>query len=209
MQPVDESGIRQYSNLMAEIKRRSRVIHALMSGSNSTVYLPTTIETIGLQFRKIFELIAFASLSANKKLYAATYADFAKHWQASKLINNLKRINPAGFYPIPITITPSLKPNVKSEFSRKTKGFLTPDELILAHGRCGKLMHANNPYGQEIDYEFYNRGFSDWFSKIVGLLNAHQVSLAEDTAGVFWLVQINDFSTDDVSYNLFSRVPGA
>ena len=80
--------------------------------------MPTTTETIGLQFRKIFELIAFASLSANKKLYAAAYANFAKHWEASKLIANLHRINP-DFYPVPIVITPAAEPKITSVFTRR------------------------------------------------------------------------------------------
>ena len=104
MQSVDETGVRQYTNVMTEIKRRSRVVHHFMGAQNAALYMPTTTETIGLQFRKIFELIAFASLSANKKLYAAAYANFAKHWEASKLIANLHRINP-DFYPVPIVIT--------------------------------------------------------------------------------------------------------
>jgi hypothetical protein len=74
LQSVGETGIRQYTNVMVEIKRRSRVIDHFMSGKNAAIYMPTTTETIGLQFRKIFELIAFASLAANKKLYATAYA---------------------------------------------------------------------------------------------------------------------------------------
>jgi hypothetical protein len=81
MQSVDETGVRQYANVMVEIKRRFRVIDHFMSGKNAAIYMPTTVETIGLQFRKILELIAFASLTANKKLYATAYANFSKHWE--------------------------------------------------------------------------------------------------------------------------------
>lgn len=153
MESVDESGIRQYANVMVEIKRRSRVIENFISGKNAATYMPTTTETIGLQFRKIFELIAFASLAANRKLYAAAYTNFARHWEASKLIGNLRRLNP-DFYPVPIIITPDPAPNVKSAFSRRTEGFLTAAQLIKAHGRCGALLHAANPFGKGIDYDF-------------------------------------------------------
>jgi hypothetical protein len=203
MQKIDETGIRQYLNVMVEIKKRSRVLYDLMSGKNVTAYRPTTVETMGLQFRKIFELIAFASLSANKKLYAQAYANFAKHWEASKLIGNLKRLNPTGFYPKPVDMTSSEQPNIALNFSAKTKGFLTPEDLILAHGRCGSLMHAANPYGKKIDYDFYDKNFGEWYELIVALLNKHEVRLADDPQGGFWLVQMNDFSTDDVSCNFF------
>src|ERR1700730_13476112 len=150
MQSVDETGIRQYANVMVEIKRRSRVIDHFMSGKNAAIYMPTTTETIGVQFRKTFELIAFASLAANKKLYATAYANFSKHWEAAKLIGNLRRLNP-DFYPVPIIITPNPAPNIESAFASRTEGFLTANQLIKAHGRCGNLLHAANPFSQGID----------------------------------------------------------
>jgi hypothetical protein len=204
-QSVDETGVRQYANVMAEIKRRSRVIDHFMSGKSTAVYMPTTAETIGLQFRKIFELIAFASLAANKKLYATAYANFSKHWEASKLIGNLKRLSP-DFYPVPIIVTPHPAPSIKSEFAPRKEGFLTANQLINAHGRCGNLLHAANPFGKGIDYEFYHQCFVEWQTLVIGLLNFHQVRLSDEPN--FWFIQMGDFSTDDVSYNIFTQVAG-
>ena len=206
MQSVDETGIRQYANVMVEIKRRSRVIDHLMSGKNAAIYMPTTTETIGLQFRKTFELIAFASLAANKKLYATAYANFSKHWEASKLIGNLRRLNP-DFYPVPVTVTPDPAPNIKSEFTARKEGFLTATHLIQAHGRCGNLMHAANPFSKTIDYEFYHQAFLEWYVLIIALLNFHQVRLPSEPC--FWFIQMGDFSTDDVSYNIFAPLTAA
>jgi hypothetical protein len=64
-------------------------------------------------------------------------------------------------------------------------------------------MHAANPYGKKIDYDFYDKNFGEWYELIVALLNKHEVRLADDPQGGFWLVQMNDFSTDDVSCNFF------
>ena len=205
MQSVDETGVRQYANVMTEIKRRSRVVHHFMGAQNAALYMPTTTETISLQFRKIFELIAFASLSANKKLYAAAYANFAKHWEASQLIANLRGINP-DFYPVPIVITPAPEPKITSVFTRRADGFLTAKELVEAHGRCGKLLHAANPFGKPIDYEFYRQSFQQWLALIIALLNTHEVRLPGEAN--FWLIQIGDFSKDDVSYNIFAPAVG-
>jgi hypothetical protein len=176
-----------------------------MSGKNAVLYMPTTAETIGLQFRKILELIVFASLTANKKLYATAYANFSKHWEASKLIGNLRRLNP-GFYPVPIIITPDPAPHIRSAFALRTVGFLTADQLIQTHGRCGKLLHAANPFGQVIDYDFYHQSFVEWHRLIIGLLNCHQVRLPNEPN--MWLIQMGDFSTDDVSYNIFVPFTG-
>lgn len=204
MKEADEAGIRQYAEVMAEIKRRSRVIDHFMSGRGAVIYKPTTIETIGLQFRKIFELIAFSSLAANKKLYEQAYANFSRHWEAAKLIANLRRLNPA-FYPVPVLITDSNVPGIKSNFTNRTEGFLTPEQLIEYHGRCGTLLHAANPFGRDIDYDSYHKRFTEWHELIITLLNAHKIQLPDDPSG-FWLLQMGDFSTDRVSYDFFAQV---
>jgi hypothetical protein len=61
--------MKKYAAIMKEIKLRTEVIRLFLSGACDAHYVPTTVETIGLQFRKIFELIAFSSLAA---LAAAT-----------------------------------------------------------------------------------------------------------------------------------------
>jgi hypothetical protein len=205
LQSVDETGIRKYADVMTEIKHRSRVIDHFISGKNSLIYMQTTVETIGLQFRKILELIAFASLTANKKLYANAYANFSKHWEASKLVGNLRRLNP-DFYPVPIIATPHPAPHIRGVFAPRTEGFLTADQLIKAHGRCGKLLHAVNPFSQGIDYDFYHQSFVEWHRLIIGLLDHHQVRLPNESN--MWVIQMGDFSTDNISYNIFAPFTG-
>jgi hypothetical protein len=99
---------------------------------------------------------------------------------------------------LPLTSDPHSHP--------RTEGFLTADQLIKAHGRCGKLLHAANPFGQAIDYAFYHQSFVEWHRLIIGLLNCHQVRLRNDPN--MWLIQMGDFSTDDVSYNVFAPFAG-
>ena len=41
------------------------MIEAFLAGQVSAVYLPTTVESVYLQFRKVLELIVMASISAN------------------------------------------------------------------------------------------------------------------------------------------------
>ena len=148
---VDIEGVKKntdnmnkYVGVMAEMKRRTHVISLFMSGERNAQYKASNIETIGLQFRKMFELIAFASLTAHKDLYSAVYSDFAKHWEAAKLVKRLRQINPH-FYPEPVIQIPSDKPGVKMDLAPRQPDYLTEESLVEAHGRCGSLMHAANP----------------------------------------------------------------
>jgi hypothetical protein len=131
-------------------------------------YAPTTVETIGLQFRKIFELIAFSSLAANRKEYSNAYADFAEHWRAAILIQNLERINP-DFYPKPVLEVPSSQSGVTNDLKDRERDYLTKRELILAHKKCGSLMHGANPFGKAIDYPFYEKNYPIWNTRIINL----------------------------------------
>jgi hypothetical protein len=130
---------------------------------------------------------------------------FQNTWEASKLIGNLRRLNP-DFYPVPVTVTPNPAPNIKSDFSARKEGFLTATQLVQAHGRCGNLLHAANPFSKGIDYEFYHQSFLDWYSLVIALLNFHQVHLPDEPG--FWFIQMGDFSTDDVSYSIFAPFAG-
>jgi hypothetical protein len=199
-----DSDIQKYAVIMKEIKLRTEVITLFLSGQWESRYTPTTIETIGLQFRKVFELIAFASLTANREIYSSAYADFATHWQAAKLLKNLERINP-DFYPKPVTEVPTGQYGVRHELKARAQDYLTQSELVEAHGRCGALMHGANPFGSPIDYDFYQQNFSSWITKYMNLLNNHQVHLVGDTG--FWLFHMHEESKgNEVSWYRFEPV---
>ena len=185
---------------MKEIKLRMEVISLFLTGQREARYFPTTVETVGLQFRKIFELIALASLAANRNEYSAVYSDFAKHWEAAKLLKNLRRINP-GFYPKPVIEVPANQPGVVNALKDRDQDYLTEDDLIEAHGRCGALMHGANPYGRPIDYAYYQRSFNTWKTKIVNLLNNHQVRLPGDPG--FYLFHMKEDGHEEVRWYRF------
>jgi hypothetical protein len=188
---------------MKEIKLRTEVITLFLSGQREAGYVPTTIETVGLQFRKVFELIVFASLAANQYEYSRVYADFAKHWEAGKLLKNLRKINP-NFYPKPVIELSSNSPGVEFELKERDHDYLTQGELAVAHGKCGSLMHAANPFAKPIDYEAYRQAFQSWQTKIVNLLNCHQVQLPDDPG--FWLIHmLEDGKGKEVNWYRFER----
>lgn len=188
--------------MMKEIKLRTETVTAYLSGQRNALYLPTTLETIGVQFRKIFELIVFSSLAANRDLYSRAYADFTKHWEAVKLLRNVRKINPR-FYPEPVVEVTTKQPGVVHQLKSRDQDYLTENNLIVAHGRCGSLMHAANPFGQPIDYNFYRQTFPVWLIQTTNLLNNHQVHLVGDTG--FYLFHMKEQGHEEVRWYRFER----
>lgn len=195
------TNIETYGSVMKEIKLRTEVIAHFLSGQSKTKYAPTTVETVGLQFRKIFELIVFASLAANRDQYSCVYADFARHGNAAKLVKNLRRINPE-FYPKPVVEVPSDHPGIVHELRDRERDYLSQAELVLAHGKCGALLHAANPFAKPIDYVSYQKNYTEWLAKLINLLGNHQVHLPGDRG--FWLIHMLEHGKgDEVSWYRF------
>jgi hypothetical protein len=48
-------------------------------------------------------------------------------------------------------------------------GFLTKTDLVAAHGLIGNLMHASNPYNEELRLEQIERHFPEWRAKLIRL----------------------------------------
>ena len=69
---------------MEEIKKRTEVVNGLLTGEFHTKYIQTTAESICLQIRKILELIAMASLVANRSEYTKYRKNFYRDWNAKR-----------------------------------------------------------------------------------------------------------------------------
>ena len=184
------SNMSRYCDLMEEIKRRVQVIEFLFDPkTGSALYLASTLESIALQLRKVLELVAFGSLLANKDRYSAAYADFASHWKAKELLRLMEKVNP-GFYPKPVIENPGNKPGVKVDLAPvPTDEYLTRDEFVKVYDKCGALLHAENPFGAQRDYDFYAKNLHRWYSKTTKLLDVHTISLYGETG--FHLVQMH------------------
>ena len=66
-------------------------------------------------------------------------------------------------------------------------------------------MHAANPYGEPIQYDYFQMQFPKWLRRIMNLLNSHQVHLP----GVpgFWLVHMHEIGHNEVAYYRFDPPP--
>lgn len=189
-----------YCNVMEEIKRRTSVIDFFLSGSGHALYEPTTLESIALQIRKILELIAMASLVANKKEYEKAYTNFSNAWNAEYLLKDLGRIN-ADYYPKAVVEKPSDDPKAKNQLADRDGDYLTKNEFIKIYKKCGAIMHASNPMGRKIGYEYYKKNIPEWRQKIMNLLNNHQIKLFNHKG--FYLIHMKEERDDKVHFYEF------
>lgn len=190
-----------YRKCMEEIKRRQRAIDDILDGSRTTSFKYTNVEFICLQFRKIFELIILATFASHKHLFEGLTRKLSKEWQIGKVIAIVEKKNSA-FYPEPIDRIPSDAPGIKDEWKSVRSGFLTLEELVAAHGLIGNLMHANNPYKEELLLEEIERQFPEWRAKLIRLLNNHLVRFPDDESILYVGMQNEN---GRVHSNLFSK----
>ena len=166
-----------YLTIMEEIVFRTNVIEGLVSKEINMKYKATQIETMVLQVRMITELIALGSLAANKPVFEENLQKFKKLYHPKDILRDLENLNPK-FYPKPIIETKTKGDSQIGEFVPLASGFMTRDELIEVHGRCGNMLHAKNPYGKGIDYSDYNhyeKMVANWVNRIKTLLNTHLI----------------------------------
>lgn len=181
---------------MELIKKRIEVVLFFESRQGSSLYTISTIESVYLQFRKILELIAMASLIANKEVYAREHANFDSHWNARRMFASLERLNP-DFYPHPIVES-------GSGILDKKDGFLTKADFITLYGACGEIMHTNNPYGGQTNYDAYLAQIPKWRALIMGLLNNHKIHLLNDSN--MYVIHMKEDRDDKVHGYTFAPV---
>ncbi len=196
--------IKVYASVMEEIKRRTAVLHSFLKGTSNALYRATLVESIYLQIRMILELIALASIAANKAIFEENKKKFHKHWNLSDILRDIERINP-NYYPKPIREVPSKRKGVKSDFLDIKDGFLTKKDLVSIHGQTGNILHARNPYDKNLDYAEYEKQIPRIMEKIQCLLNSHQIRLLDDH-DFFYLIHMKEERDDHVHYYEFEQM---
>lgn len=165
----------KYCQCMEEIKRRIDLVRLYVSGA-TLGREEFDYELISLNLRKILELIAFASLVANKEKYSAAHKKYLHEWRTNKLLENIEKLNP-DFYPKALKPVEVLDNGVK-HFPVSDKPFLSRAEFTKLLNLCNDILHAWNPYTpreRKVDFE---RHISEWVDKIQWLLDVHYVRLA-------------------------------
>ncbi len=172
----NQPDISKYCDQMEEIKLRISAVDFLIGGSTVALYQRITIESVYLQFRKILELIAMASLVANKESMERIHNGIEKFWNADLILKDLGKINP-DFYPKPVFEKPHADSRVKHELVEGQSDYLTREEFVRLYKICGKVMHADNPLGRKANYSTLQSQMPSWKQKLVNLLSNHTTRL--------------------------------
>ena len=193
-----------YADCMEEIKRRTTVIDGFLKGELTARYLQTTAECIGLQLRKILELIALASMVANQPEYRKHREHFHRDWNGKRILNTLQAANPR-FYPVPTRQVRDPRTDEVIETKKITSGFLTKKDYVRLYDTCGAILHARNPFskgGQ--DARSFLENAVVWMERIQVLLNHHQIQLFDSDKQVSVLMEAE--SDGKVHVHEFQRV---
>ena len=170
----------KYIEQMEEIKRRIEAVEKIVEVSIGRLYLPVVTESVYLQFRKILELIAMASLVVNEEAmeeFGTSMQKLRGEWNGYRILKQVEAINP-NFYPVPIVEKPSDDPRIKVKLENNANDYLTKDMFSeLYNERCGRILHADNPLNEQTNYsELWDEG-PLWKMRIMELLNTHQINL--------------------------------
>ena len=87
-----------YIAVMEEIKFRMDVVQALHDKKINVLYKATHVESMVLQVRMITELVALASLAANKSIFEENKKKFEKHWHPKEILKDVEGLNPDIFF---------------------------------------------------------------------------------------------------------------
>jgi hypothetical protein len=172
-----------YANSMAQIRFRINFIKKMMRGECQITEEDQFSEIIFVQFRKVLELIAFASLSANKEKYSEVHFNFAKHWKAKAMLAEMATMNP-NFYPSPVRPDAT---NLGHKFIEVTDGFLTQDDFVCLYQHSSEVLHVRNPYREGDNIIDIKLSLTEWVSRIQRLLSCHVIGLLN---GDIWLINI-------------------
>ena len=186
------SDIQIYCDCMAQIRDRINVVQTIMS-SVIHIGLPgkphlqdQTAELIFVQFRKVLEGIAFATLSANKEKYSEVHANFSKHWRAKDMLKVLDGVNP-NFFPVPRGAPITVSPGNHHFGEPLAHGFLTRADFEFLYKCSSEALHTHNPY-REGDQTIYTKyTVSQWVDRVQKLLSWHDTELLN---GDRWVVNI-------------------
>lgn len=183
---ADDLGpLRQYAACMEELKLRTNVILSITSGSFTVASREDfSTELACLHLRKALELLAFASLTANRGKYAQAHRNFTQHWNAKQLLKNLERVHP-DFYPRPITLNNQERSGIK-HFTDVTTGHLTRVDFAFLYDKTSRVLHTRNPFSREPGTIDFRYSIAEWVGRIQTLLSTHYMRLVDSTS--LWVV---------------------
>lgn len=170
-----------YANCINEIKQRLGIIKK-PPGKDSLDGL-LYIEFICLQMRKICELCAFSTMTANRQEYMKLRTEFEKDWSFTRIIDFVSKVNEKYF---PEPLTPILDDKGKiTQYKGIKNDFLNIENITDIYNRCCDYVHAQNYYKDVTkiypqkyeDFVIWIDRFRVWREKFIKLLNCHVIGV--------------------------------
>jgi hypothetical protein len=184
---MDRQAEYDYLECMRELVERLELIakrlDAVKESGGPTVQ---DYEIIALSFRKCVELIVFSSLVAHKDTYSNAHVDFEKHWNAKRLMENLRKLHP-DFYPVPIEFRNNCSAG-EVAFDFVKDHFLTQKDAVDLYNDTAAALHVANPFRSPPVMCGASRSFTEWYNLIVGLMALHQIRLIDRPE--YWIVRL-------------------
>ena len=201
---VDIDILNKYADCMEEIKQRAEVVERFLRGEIHARCLQTTVEYMCLQIRKILELIALASLVANKSEYEKHRKNFHRDWNAKRILETLDKANPE-FYPRPSRQVVNPETGKVVEVVPITSGYLSRTDYEDLYDECSKILHALNPFSDEQQaIQSFLDNTPTWMAKVRVLLGHHQIQLIDERVQL-WVI-MNTKGDGKVRVHEFERV---
>jgi len=188
---VKQEYIDTYGNFMEEIKLRTEAVYSILQKRFTTQYPATNIEFMCLQIRKILELIALGSLITDKDEYIRQNEKLAKQWRVGSILDGIEKINP-DFYPLPGKQVIDPTTGKVQEVVRITTGYLTRTDFSGIYDDCSDAIHIGNLLDHTTDYASLEKNIPCWISKIVTLLDHHQIQLLNEKQQLWVIMKGKD-----------------
>jgi hypothetical protein len=180
-----------YADYMTGVRMRLDEVSRILAATDMPEF--SQQEASFLQLRKALELIAFASLAANRDAYAAAFPTFAEDWKAKRILEKIEKINPE-FYPMALEAPQEIAPGRK-HFLRPGSGFMTKDDFVALYQIASEVLHTRNPFTRKAPIIDIKYTVPEWVARIQRLLTWHQVRLV---SGTLWIVRIPDKGNVDL-----------
>ena len=199
----NSSRLEIYKCCMVEIKERTLEIDTLLSpwrreGASNM----RTCEAISLQLRKIYELVGFASMSADLDRYREIKSSFEKEWRFAEILKRLSTLNPE-FLPKPVRRVRATEQGVDWHIEERPEAILTHKELVFRHGYLSTFLHAKNPFSNEVNCSDACRKFDTWVREITSLLARHRYVVGPHQEG--FIVELNGHGADVTAFEYARR----
>lgn len=172
--------INTYLDLMHEAKRRHLSLNAAFDEPHRLTFKAVVIDHCYLQLRKMLELIAFSTLSANQHALTSLQHGKSRDYHADKVLRSIER-KFGSVYPRPIHQRMDPQPGIRAEFIEVPEDtFLTRAEFPKLYDECGNVLHSRNPFRKPLDLDYYWPRIPEWSAKIRNLLNNHIATIVND-----------------------------